>query len=501
MSQLYKLWGTPVLIAKWGEQEERTASWLELFYDLVYVTAAMSLAEIVEKDPGLEEFAYFLLMCTVFAQTWQGANEYFTRFSGISVISHLVFALHLISVMGIAVNAKAGFEDAAYVGIAAGISRLSLMLVLLMPISLPQARRFIIVQLTGLSVSVILFFCTMIVDRSTGYVLMTIAQLWEITHHVPLMMLVGTFIPVNVLHMQDRFSDITMVALGESLISIIRNQPHHASLLSMFQYYLIMGFCVLIPFMIALSYFSTVPTEAVWHAVRRSMLSGLTWSFFHSLLFSAILLLGVGISFVMEAAVQLHGNSALSEESTKEEIFQPQANTVNERSSPESEIAYDLIHVLTLCGSVSMCLLLVIGIRVTHWWGRESFEGDPHITLKKAWWFAIFVIALLPWFGLFLPFDPLAVSGYLFIVTLLSTLVESCISHKIIKDYETGRFGLVGMFPPTEEQVAQFHINSASEQRGTHWAPSIEANQHSEPRSNMGLTYGSLSVSNSLDAP
>jgi low temperature requirement protein LtrA len=60
--------------------ENRRATWLELFYDLVFVVIIFQLARNLEEDFSLNGFLGFLAFFVLVWWSWTGAVFYATRF-------------------------------------------------------------------------------------------------------------------------------------------------------------------------------------------------------------------------------------------------------------------------------------------------------------------------------------------------------------------------------------------------------------------------------------
>src|SRR2546423_753498 len=98
--------------------EERHASWLELFFDLVFVVAIAELAQQLVHDHSLGGFAIFAgLFLPVFI-AWQGFTFYADRFDTDDVLFRAVMLAAMLAIAALAVqipDVAAGRHDAGFV--------------------------------------------------------------------------------------------------------------------------------------------------------------------------------------------------------------------------------------------------------------------------------------------------------------------------------------------------------------------------------------------------
>ena len=86
------------------EDGERHASWLELFFDVVFVVAIAQLAEELAADHSLRGFAVFgALFLPVFI-AWQGFTIYADRFDTDDVVFRLAIFAAMLAIAALAVQ-------------------------------------------------------------------------------------------------------------------------------------------------------------------------------------------------------------------------------------------------------------------------------------------------------------------------------------------------------------------------------------------------------------
>jgi len=87
-----------------GDEGERHASWLELFFDVVFVVAIAQLAHELVDDHSLRGFAIFVgLFLPVFI-AWQGFTIYADRFDTDDVVFRLAIFAAMLAIAALAVQ-------------------------------------------------------------------------------------------------------------------------------------------------------------------------------------------------------------------------------------------------------------------------------------------------------------------------------------------------------------------------------------------------------------
>ena len=86
------LWQPPQLRVSEEDSEERHATWLELFYDLVFVVVVAQLAHRLKDHLSLPGIAEFALVFIPVWWSWVGTTFYATRFDTDDTL-HRVFTV------------------------------------------------------------------------------------------------------------------------------------------------------------------------------------------------------------------------------------------------------------------------------------------------------------------------------------------------------------------------------------------------------------------------
>src|SRR5919202_5143281 len=107
------LWHPPRLRTAEDQEEERRATWLELFYDLVFVAAIAEVAHSLSEQVSLSGYFGYVLLFIPIWWCWVGTTFYATRFDT-DDLGHRLFALlQMAIVAALAVNVHHGLEESS----------------------------------------------------------------------------------------------------------------------------------------------------------------------------------------------------------------------------------------------------------------------------------------------------------------------------------------------------------------------------------------------------
>jgi low temperature requirement protein LtrA len=112
-----------------SNNENRRATWLELFYDLVFVVVIFQLAHNLEKDFSLNGFLGFLALFVPVWWSWTGAVFYATRFDTDDLGHRILILLQMVGAAFLAVYVSDALGN-GYVGFALSYAAIRIILVL-----------------------------------------------------------------------------------------------------------------------------------------------------------------------------------------------------------------------------------------------------------------------------------------------------------------------------------------------------------------------------------
>src|SRR5438105_4994458 len=92
------------------DEDDRRATWLELFFDLVFVAAVSQLANALSSDPTAPRFFEFLGVFVPVWWAWMGFTYYANRFDTDDLVYRLLTLLAMFGVAAVATTVPSVFE-------------------------------------------------------------------------------------------------------------------------------------------------------------------------------------------------------------------------------------------------------------------------------------------------------------------------------------------------------------------------------------------------------
>ncbi len=203
------------------EGDGRRASYLELFFDLVFVVAIAQLAHELTLDHSLRGFGVFAALYLPVFLAWQGFSFYADRFDTDDVVFRLVMFTAMLAIAALAIQIpdvshgdSAGFVVAYLV-----LRSLMVGLYLRSYRHVPEARPLIARYAWEYSVAIAIWALSLAFEPPARYVLWAIALAWELS--IPtLARRLFTAIPVHTSHVPERFALFTIIVLGETIVVV-----------------------------------------------------------------------------------------------------------------------------------------------------------------------------------------------------------------------------------------------------------------------------------------
>ena len=277
-----------------GDDGHRHASYLELFFDLVFVVAIAQLTHELVLDHSLHGFAVFGALYLPVFIAWQGYTIYADRFDTDDVVFRVVVLLGMLAILALAVQIPdVAHGDSAGFAVAYVLVR-SLMIGLYLRAyhHVPDARPLIVRYAGGYSLGVGLWVVSLAVDAPERYVLWGIALAWE--YSLPwLARRLHASIPVHASHVPERFALFTIIVLGESVLAVAlgvagRDWAPSAAVIAA------------LGFFVAAAMWWMYFGHSMEFVLHRSARSILVFSYVHIPLLAALTAIGAGITLAIE---------------------------------------------------------------------------------------------------------------------------------------------------------------------------------------------------------
>lgn len=201
--------------------EERHASWLELFFDLVFVVAIAELAYSLAGDLTPGGFALFAALSVPVWWAWIGYTFYADRFETDDAFYRLAMFLAMLGVIALAVNLPKAFEGGSAT-FAASYVAVRVVLIALYARArrhVPAARDLCTRYVAGFGLGAAFWLFSVFVPEPWRYVLWAVGLAVDLA--TPLLSsraIVST--PFDTSHIPERFGLFTIIVLGESVVLV-----------------------------------------------------------------------------------------------------------------------------------------------------------------------------------------------------------------------------------------------------------------------------------------
>jgi low temperature requirement protein LtrA len=217
-----KLLFRPPRLRVGGEDEERHATWLELFYDLLFATVVTQLSLQLSQDfSPLGLLSFMGLMVPVW-WAWIGQAFYATRFDTDDLGHRLFIIAQMFVVAAMAVTVHQGISRGS-AGFALCYAAVRFILVgeyigadVFVPTARPLIRRFA----TGFAIAAAIWLISAFVPPPYRFVLWGIGILVDFGTPLTAGQLHSTLAP-HASHLPERFGLFALIVLGESITGVV----------------------------------------------------------------------------------------------------------------------------------------------------------------------------------------------------------------------------------------------------------------------------------------
>lgn len=219
-----KTWLQPprLRISAESEEENGHATWLELFYDLVFVVAVSQVAHNLSEDISLSGFFGFVFLFMPIWWAWIGTTFYANRFDIDDIGHRLLIGLQMIAIAALAVNIHHGLgESSAGFALSYATGRAVLVIEYLraarhIPLARPLATRYA----QGFAIAAALWLVSIFVPTPLRFSFWALGLIVDfatpltakhlqlgLTHHLE--------------HLPERFGLFTIIVLGEAIVAVV----------------------------------------------------------------------------------------------------------------------------------------------------------------------------------------------------------------------------------------------------------------------------------------
>lgn len=203
---------------------DRSISWLELFYDLVYVATLIQIGNFLSDNLTLLGFAQFLVLMAVVWWSWTGETFFQNRFVVDDWLHRLLVFGQMFAIATIGVSVSGAFGE-LYVQftLAYAVARLFLVIMYLRAWRAhPASRPMSITYVTGFSLGILIWLGSLLLPAELHWVGWLVAIAVEFgTPLLPHMRRLQLQWRPDTHHVMERFGIFTIIVLGEAFVKIL----------------------------------------------------------------------------------------------------------------------------------------------------------------------------------------------------------------------------------------------------------------------------------------
>lgn len=288
-------------------KSDRHATWLELFFDLVFVVAIAELAHFLHDELN---WVGIISSAVLFVPVWwlwidfsYYADQFdvergFYRFTMLGVMFGTI-------VLALTIPEALGSGSVQFATVYATLRLVIVGLYFQAWRLVPQSRELAMRYTLSFSIALILWLVSIVLPPPIRFILWGLALLIEISNG-PITYATIRSVPTQVSHMDERFGLFVIIVLGEAIVSV-------ANGVSDIQWQWQETLTAISGFIIAVSlwwlYFECAEDSVINQALRsnqkRALLRSYVYGYSHVLVFAGIVASGVGIQSAIEDTGQL----------------------------------------------------------------------------------------------------------------------------------------------------------------------------------------------------
>jgi low temperature requirement protein LtrA len=288
-------WLRPPQLRTLDDQGERHATWLELFFDLVFVICIAEVVHTLEDYHSLGDFLGTAGLFVAVWWAWVGYTVYADRFDTDDLLHRVLVLAGMLAVIAMALS----IHDALH----GGAARFAVAFVAVRGIVLllnararrhaAAARPLLNLYLAAFSVGASLWLVSLLVPVPARYLLWGVALLIELSapwvgrHQI-------ARAPIHASHLVERFGLFTLIVLGESVISVAQSAAE-VSWTPTTVTAAVGGF-------LAVACLWWLYFDRIDDGTLRSVLRGLIWNYAHLPLLAGLVSVAVGTEFAIREA-------------------------------------------------------------------------------------------------------------------------------------------------------------------------------------------------------
>jgi low temperature requirement protein LtrA len=287
-----------------GMEPGRRVTWLELFFDLVFVAAVAQVGTHLRDDYSVTGLLRFSLLFVLIWWAWLGHTSFSTRFDTDDLVQRALTWLQMFLVAVMAINATGALDSRDSAGFAAAYSVMRFVLAAqyLRARRIRRARALTTRYAASCGIAAALWLTSALIPPPLRFWLWTLAlSIDMVTPLVATKYLVD--VPHDAAHLPERYGLFTIILMGESMVAVMTGMEHQQywSVRAAVAALLGMGLIVAMWW----GYYDAV--DAAGERLIRSRRDAVrfqVWSYVHLPLYLGIAVTGVGLEHVIEKATK-----------------------------------------------------------------------------------------------------------------------------------------------------------------------------------------------------
>jgi len=287
-----------------GVEAGRRVTWLELFFDLVFVAAVAQVGTHLRDDYSFAGLLRFTFLFILIWWAWLGHTTFSTRFDTDDLVQRGLTGLQMFLVAVMAINATGALDSRDSAGFAAAYSLMRFVLVAqyLRARHVRQARALTTRYAASCGMGATLWLVSALIPTPERFWLWAIALTIDIA--TPLLTTPHLVrVPHDAAHLPERYGLFSIILLGESMVAVMTGMGRQEYWSVGAASSAILGMALV--FAIWWWYFDGV--EAVGERVVRSTHDAIrfhVWSYAHVPLYLGIAVAGVGVEHVIVTSTE-----------------------------------------------------------------------------------------------------------------------------------------------------------------------------------------------------
>lgn len=203
---------------------ERRVTWLELFYDLVYVAVIIQLGDVLSPDVSWSSVLGFVLLFVAVWSSWMTMTVYINRLAANDWIHRLIIFSQMFAIAILAINASDALDiQASQFALSYAVVRIILLAAYgWSSRRIEQARPLALLYAKGFGAAIVLWIISAFVPPPFHLLLWVVAVGIEVV--VPLLPQargIQQALPFDISHLSGRYALFTIIILGDIVVKLI----------------------------------------------------------------------------------------------------------------------------------------------------------------------------------------------------------------------------------------------------------------------------------------